>query len=152
MERNIYDKSKIALCLRSSRNKIINYLLSRPLLWLSRRLFVELAGAGAIGKALSFFQILNKSKNSRVDKSRIIWFKNMNSFLYIVVFCQHFVKTGEAEKVLLRLLKFGEIEVIVFFECIKCYLIILIIATIHQVISSSDIRSYQSDLDWIDPL
>ena len=71
----------------------------------------------------------------------------MNSFLYIVVFCQHFVKTGEAEKVLLRLLKFGEIEVIVFFECIKCYLIILIIATIHQVISSSDIRSYQSDLD-----
>ena len=52
--------------------------------------FVELTGAGAIGKALSFFQILNIGKNSRVGKSNIISFKNMNSFLYIEVFCQHF--------------------------------------------------------------
>ena len=40
----------------------------------------------------------------------------------------------------------------VFFQCIKCYLTILIIATIHHVIPSSDIRSYQSVLAWIDPL
>ena len=61
-------------------------------------MFVELAGTGAIGKALSFFQILNKSKNSRVDRSRIIRFKNMNSFLYIVVFCQHLVKNWRGGK------------------------------------------------------
>ena len=60
--------------------------------------FVELAGAGAIGKALSFFQILNIGKNSRVDKSKIISFKNTNSFLYIVVFCQHFVKNWRRKK------------------------------------------------------
>ena len=36
--------------------------------------FVELAGAGTIGRALSFFQILNIGKNSRVDKSKIISF------------------------------------------------------------------------------
>ena len=40
-------------------------------------MFVELVGAGVIGKALSFFPILNKSKTSRVDRSRIIRFKNM---------------------------------------------------------------------------
>ena len=54
--------------------------------------FVELAGAGATGKALSFFQILNIGKNSRVDKSKIISFKNIISFLYSVVFCQHFAR------------------------------------------------------------
>ena len=52
--------------------------------------FIEFEGAGTIGKALSFFQILNIGKNWRVDKSKIISFKNMISFLYIVVFCQHF--------------------------------------------------------------
>ena len=37
------------------------------------RVFIELAGAGAIGKALAFFQILNiDTKHSRVNKSRII--------------------------------------------------------------------------------
>ena len=34
--------------------------------------FIELAGAGAIGNALAFFQILNIEDNSRVNKSRII--------------------------------------------------------------------------------
>ena len=63
-----------------------------------KKVFVELAGAGAIGKALSFFQILNESKNSRLDRSRIIWLKNMNGFLYIKVFCQHFVKNWRGEK------------------------------------------------------
>ena len=64
----------------------------------SLRVFIELTGAGAIGKALAFFQIQNIGNNSRVNKSRIIWFKNMNSFLYIVVFCQHFVKNWRGEK------------------------------------------------------
>ena len=64
----------------------------------SLRVFIELTGAGAIGKALAFFQIQNMGNNSRVNKSRIIWFKNMNSFLYIVVFCQHFVKNWRGEK------------------------------------------------------
>ena len=36
------------------------------------RLFIDLAGAGTIGKALEFFQIQNIGNNSRVNKSRII--------------------------------------------------------------------------------
>ena len=47
MERKIYDKSKIALRLRSSRDKIIVVIF--------KKVFVELAGVGAIDKALSFF-------------------------------------------------------------------------------------------------
>ena len=83
------------------------------------RLFIDLAGAGATGKALAFFQMLNVGNNSRVNKSKIIWFNNMNSFLYIAVFCQHFVKTEEAKKVPLRWLKYEEIDVVVTFECVN---------------------------------
>ena len=64
----------------------------------------------------------------------------MNSFLYIVE-----KKNWRGGKSAVKVTK--EIYVIVFFECIKCYLIILIVENIDQIISSSDIRSYQSDLD-----
>ena len=36
------------------------------------RKFIELTGAGAIAKALAFFQIQNMGNNSCVNKSRII--------------------------------------------------------------------------------
>ena len=62
------------------------------------RVFIDLAGAGALGKALAFIQILKIGNNSRVNMSKIIWFNNMNSFLYIVVFCQHFVENWRGEK------------------------------------------------------
>ena len=90
------------------------------------KVFIELAGAGAIGNALAFFQILNIEDNSRVNKSRIIWFKNMNSFLYIVVFCQHFVRNWRGVKVPLRWLKYGEIDVVVTFECVNAILSFLL--------------------------
>ena len=35
-------------------------------------MFIELTGAGAIGKELAFFQIQNMGNNSRVNKSRIV--------------------------------------------------------------------------------
>ena len=64
----------------------------------SLRVFIELTGAGAICKALAFFQIQNIRNNSRVNKSRIFLSENTNSFLHIVVFCQHFVKNRRGEK------------------------------------------------------
>ena len=36
------------------------------------RVFIELTGAGVIGDALAFFQILNIGNNLRVNKSRVI--------------------------------------------------------------------------------
>ena len=133
MKTRLYDQGRIALRSQSSRDKIINSLRSRPLFsWQAR----------------SFFQILKKERmhawTSQGSFDLRTW--TVSCTLY------NSWKTGEAEKVLLKWLKYGEIYVIVFFECIKCYLIILIVETIDQIISSSDIRAYQSDLDWTDPL
>ena len=84
MKTRLYDQGRIALRLQSSRDKIINSLRSRPLFsWQAR----------------SFFQILKERKNARVDKSRIIWFKNMNSFLYIVQFVKNWGGGKSAVKV-----------------------------------------------------
>ena len=92
------------------------------------KVFIKLAGAGAIRNALAFFQVLNMEDNSRVNKSRNIWFKDMNSFLYIVVFCQCNIswETEEAKKEPLRWLKYGEIDVIVTFECVNAILSFLL--------------------------
>ena len=80
----LYDQGRFELRLQSSRDKIINSLRFRRLFnW----------------QALSFFQILKERKNSRVDKSRIIWFKNMNSFLYIVQFVKNWRGGKSAVKV-----------------------------------------------------
>ena len=84
MKTRLYDQGRIALRLQSSRDKIINSLRSRPLFsWQAR----------------SFFQILKERKNARVDKSRIIWFKNMNSFLYIAQFVKNWTGEKSAVKV-----------------------------------------------------
>ena len=71
MEKKIYDEqNRTPLAILARQNYELASLAAFVVI--VKKVFVELAGVGAIDKALSFFQILNKRKNSRVDKSRII--------------------------------------------------------------------------------